>query len=63
MGGDCGLNSAYSRVTVGHILYTQGDVGKEMYVVSSGLLEVLGGPLEEKVLSQVKSGGAFGQVR
>lgn len=41
----------------------QGDVGRDMYVVSKGLLEVLGGPDGSRVLTELGPGSAFGELR
>ena len=45
------------------VIYLQGDVGRDMYVVNKGLLEVLGGTGGNVVLTELESGSAFGEIR
>ncbi len=52
-----GLHNNCAMVSV------QGDIGREMYIVNQGLLEVLGAREGGQILAQLGPGSTFGEIR
>ncbi|GMT01689.1 hypothetical protein PENTCL1PPCAC_23863, partial [Pristionchus entomophagus] len=46
----------------GDMVCLKGDVGKEMYIVNSGWLQVVGGDHNEKVFAEMGQGKVFGEI-
>ncbi|KJH52997.1 cyclic nucleotide-binding domain protein [Dictyocaulus viviparus] len=45
-----------------HFVKNSGDVGKEMYIVNQGVLQVVGGDNNEKVFAELVQGSVFGEI-
>ena len=41
----------------------QGEIGREMYIIQAGQVQVLGGPDGKSVLVTPKAGSVFGEIR
>lgn len=44
-------------------LLFQGEIGREMYIIQAGQVQVLGGPDGKAILVTLKAGSVFGEIR
>lgn len=45
------------------IILMQGEVGREMYIIKSGEVQVVGGPDGKTIFVTLKAGSVFGEIR
>uniref|UniRef100_A0A915PRF5 Cyclic nucleotide-binding domain-containing protein n=1 Tax=Setaria digitata TaxID=48799 RepID=A0A915PRF5_9BILA len=57
---DLALSVHYN--TLSKVQLFQGDVGKEMYIVNDGVLQVVGGEQNSKVFAELTEGSVFGEI-